>query len=147
VNRRLLLLGCSLCAVALLEVQPAQHRVAHATALAPFVLSSDVSTGIVIVSPQTGIITYCPAYANITGQSAGLQATPLGACVTMTGARPVPTSDNWKLTNVPNTHTFFLLDTTTGAIINCAVTIQVVVSGTPTVFAAGSCQNWGTAPQ
>ena len=146
-RNRLLLAGCSLLAVALMGTQFAAPGTAHATGPSPVELSAAIDGGMVIVSPQSGLLTYCPGYASIAGQGTSLSATPVGACTTLTGARPSPTSGKWTLTNVPNSRTFFLLDSATGAIINCAVTTQIVVGVAPTVYAAGSCQNWGTAPQ
>ena len=98
--------------------ETAKPAAAPATLL-PFAIFGAVDNGFIIVSPSSADLTYCPAYAYITGQETTLSAVPVGSCTTLTGAKPLPTTDKWTLTNVPSSHEFFLLDNANGTIINC----------------------------
>ena len=149
---RATLVAISLLALAVLVVLYGKPRKVHAASLSPYTLTAAGTSGFVIVSPVSGLMTYCPATKLIEGQT----VTQEGACITLAGARPTPTTDPWTITAIPNYSTtllggsssadsFFMLDRANGTILNCAVVYTVISAAN--IDSTGNCANWGTAPQ
>jgi|SRR5579883_148310 len=95
------------------------------------------SSGIIIVSQNTGAITYCTSLVNVVGST----ATPSDSCLLLGRATPSSGSAS-SLSVAASASSVFVVNNITGQILQCAAVDNVVgTTGRP----EGSCVSLGAA--